>query len=274
MTAFAVAAALLPSGGARAASPREELALGVAAYNDFNYDAATRHFDAVLASPLALQEQRCDALMYLGFTQILNDKPAEADRSLDRWASGCPNSTPPKGISPKLRQRLDAAIARRGSPAASAPAADAAPAASSTASPASSSTSMEINLEERPGVFRRYMGTFICAGVTLVSMGAATGLSLTVNSSKSELDNAARDDKGRVTGVTRARALELEDGAKSKATAANIMWGVSGAALAATGVAFFLEHTASKDSGSAALPVRFGAGVAPNAAMFSLHGSF
>jgi hypothetical protein len=70
---------------------------------------------------------------------------------------------------------------------------------------------------------------------------AAGGLYFGVASSgaRAQLDQAARDSQGRVTGLTRVRALELDTQVRNQATVANVLFGTA-AALAGVGVALYL----------------------------------
>lgn len=74
------------------------------------------------------------------------------------------------------------------------------------------------------------------AGVAAAIVGAVFGVS--ANGTKALVENAARDGSGRVTGITRATALQLNEQQKTSALLANTLFVASGV-LVAGGVALF-----------------------------------
>jgi len=73
------------------------------------------------------------------------------------------------------------------------------------------------------------------------AVAAAGGIWFGLSSSgaKAQLDGATLDPQGRVIGLTRVRALELDNQVRSQATVANVLFGTA-AVLAGVGVALYL----------------------------------
>lgn len=86
------------------------------------------------------------------------------------------------------------------------------------------------------GGWRRPTG-FVLLGAGAVAAGVGLVLGVQSADGRARLTNATRDEQGRVTGLTQARAGALEASANAQASVANLLFGVGGA-LGAAGVVF------------------------------------
>lgn len=88
------------------------------------------------------------------------------------------------------------------------------------------------------GEWRRPLGGVLLGvgGAAAIAGGVVGVLS---RMDRDKVSNATPDDTGRITTLTQRQALALENSARSKATAANVLF-ISGGALAAAGVVFVI----------------------------------
>jgi hypothetical protein len=77
------------------------------------------------------------------------------------------------------------------------------------------------------------------AGAGVLAIGGGVLFGLQSSSARAQIDSASRDDAGRVNGLTRVQALDLQGKAIQSATLANVCY-VGGLALAGAGVGLYL----------------------------------
>ena len=79
---------------------------------------------------------------------------------------------------------------------------------------------------------------YAAAGAGVVALIAGIGVGAKAASIKGEIDGAMRESDGAISGISRSRAVELNDQMQGKASAANALF-VTGAVLVGTGVALY-----------------------------------
>lgn len=97
-------------------------------------------------------------------------------------------------------------------------------------------------------------------GIVVAGLGVVAGIAggvfgLSANGQKALIENASRDGSGRVTGITRQTALQLNEQQKTSATLANTLFVASGALVAAGVVLYVLAPDASVSAGAGGVSV-------------------
>lgn len=108
---------------------------------------------------------------------------------------------------------------------AAAPREDRAPGAVIAAAP-------EVDTRPVPGGWRRPTG-FVLLGAGVVAAGVGVLMGVQSSATRAQITSAAKDDQGRVIGLTQAAAGPIEATANTQATVANLLYGVGGALGAA-----------------------------------------
>jgi hypothetical protein len=99
-------------------------------------------------------------------------------------------------------------------------------------------SAVPVALAKAPMNSRRWVGGgLLLASAAAVAVGAVLGVQSTQE--RSRIETAARDELGRVNGLTQRDAVSLESGARTKALAANVLFGL-GAAAAIGGMVLVL----------------------------------
>lgn len=91
---------------------------------------------------------------------------------------------------------------------------------------------VEVETPATSGGWRRPTG-FVLLGAGAVTAGVGLILGVSSAAARGQITNAARDDQGRVTGLTQAQAAPLEASANTQASVANVLFVVGGAVGAA-----------------------------------------
>jgi hypothetical protein len=95
----------------------------------------------------------------------------------------------------------------------------------------------------RPDFSRRQWTGVGLAATGVVALGGGAVLGLRAAASRAQITSAPRDDQGRVSGLTRRQALELDTRARRQAVAGNVLAGL-GVMVAAAGAAIFFTAPA------------------------------
>jgi hypothetical protein len=101
------------------------------------------------------------------------------------------------------------------------------------------------------GGWRRPVGIAVL-GAGAVAAGIGVALGVQANAARAKVNDASRDELGRVTSLTQREAQALETSARSQATIANVLFGVGGG-LAAAGVVLIILGPGSSDEPTVAL---------------------
>ena len=208
-----------------AAEPAENpfLKLGIDHLNDMDYGKAFIILQRALDWEGNTNEAKARVHMYVGITQIHMFEVDAAEKSFRRALKLNPQLALPKGVSPKISEVFARVSPEPGS--ASRPATEGTLPAGTIAG-STKSTSAQT---ERRRSYYSY-ATLITLGGAVAAAGAGLTLGLLANSD---------GDRAMDTSTSWPEANEAYDSGSRKAMAANIMFGVAGAAAVASGVLFY-----------------------------------
>ncbi|MBN2494552.1 MAG: hypothetical protein JXR96_08185 [Deltaproteobacteria bacterium] len=221
----ALVSALLPS-AAQATDP--QLARGIAEYEDFEYEAALASLQKAAAAEGLDDAERAKVHLYLGLVRYsLGDQEA-ARQDFERAIRLDYAIFPPPDTSPKIVKDFNAVKAGIPPPG---------PIAKPEPKP---KPKPEPGLKPEPGTLRAEaprgrLWTWIAAGVGAAAMIGAGTCGFLASEAKKDFDAAEWADD----------ANALKSKVETRALAANVLYGVGGAALAAAVVLFFVEGGSS-----------------------------
>lgn len=217
------------------ASPQPELQKAIDLINEMEDAKAISYLEKALDKPGNTQAEQAEVYLYLGIAHYnLGDENA-AGINMKKAKELNAGIKLPDGSSPKMMEFFNAA-GQSGHEATS----------SANSSPMtlpesqSSVASENVTKTDEAGSTTAInwpawitLGSGVAVGVTGIIFGAL---------SRADLDRA--NDLNTFT----SEAEDYHDSASSKSTAANILWGVSGAAIITSGVLFYLSHKSAKQS--------------------------
>ena len=224
----------VPEARARAVNPH--LARGIRLLDQAEDEKALVALQQALAWPGASADERASAHFYLGVTYYNLHQPRRAEQHFRGAFELAPRFSVPADLSPKILQLVEQLRPKAGPP----PPPPRRPGARPPAPPPG----------HHPVPPRVNWPAWVTLGLAAAAAGSGLGLSL-----------AAQRDAGAANDLSlpHDEAQGMYDSAGRYALSANILFGVAGAALVASGVLFLVRRPAREPGRAGIIPVRGGA---------------